>query len=152
MKIEHYIKWLAPGAFFPEDWSEKLESKCLEVLSLKIPRDVYAFSFYDVKIVDAVDEEGVPHEISSIINKSCRYIIGEVFTVDQIKSLGEEFRILASNVSQYETKSGIKTHLGNWQPLLEDDVVLSVNEVTFKEPKIYKNLTSAETTKEEKKK
>ena len=149
MKIEHYVEWLCPGAFFPEEFSEKLESIVDDLSLLEVPRDVYAFSFYDVKTVNAYDEEGQPHEISSTINKSCRYIIGETFTVEQIKALGGDFRILASNVEQYETKSGVKTHLGNWQPLLEDDVVLSVNEIKFKEPKIYKNLSSSSTVKEE---
>lgn len=146
MKNEHYVEWLTPGSLFPEKYTEKVDSRDLP--QLEIPRDVYAFTFYDVKTVDAVDEEGEKHEIRIIINKSPRYIIGEVFTLEQIEAMGKDYRVLASNVEEYDMKSGVKTHLGNWQPLLKDDVVLSTNELRFRKAVIWKNLGSTQTTKE----
>lgn len=136
MKIEHYVEWLVPGFFFPEESNQKIKTR--ELSKLKIPRDAYAFTFYDIKTVDAVDEEGKPHKITTTINKSSRYIIGEIFTLEEIiaasSALPGKYRILASNIESYETKSGVKTHLGNWQPLLKDDTVLSRDGVKFTKP------------------
>jgi len=141
MKITQYVEYLCPGAFMPEEFNRQIETRDLE--ELKIPLDVYAFTFYDIKTFKATDEEGEEHNISTTVNKSPRHLIGEVYTYDQIVAMGE--RILASNVSQYETKSGVKTHLGNWQPLLEDDVVHSTDEITFTKPLYYKNISSTST-------
>ena len=137
MKIETYVEWLMPGAFFPEESNRKVNTR--DLAKIEVPKDAYAFTFYDVKTVKAVDEEGKEHEIKTTENKSPRHIVGEVYTHEQIMAMGDKFRILASNISQYETKSGVKTHLGNWQPLLEDDVVHSKEELKFGEAIFYKS-------------
>ena len=137
MKIESYVEWLMPGAFFPEESHQRVNTR--DVTKLKIPKDAYAFTFYDVKTVKAIDEEGEEHEIRTTENRSPRHIIGEVYTYDQIVAMGGKFRTLASNVKQYETESGVKTHLGNWQPLLKDDIVYSKEELTFGEAHFYKS-------------
>jgi len=136
MEIKTFVEWLTPGAFFPEESNQEVSTR--NINELEIPKDVYAFHFYDVKYVQAVDEEEKEHIITSIQNKSPRYIIGEVYTHEQIIAMGNKFRILASNIKQYETKSGVKTYLGNWQPLLEDDVVLSKDDLTFCKPVIWR--------------
>lgn len=141
MKIEHYVEWLTPGSFFPEESNKKIRTRNLA--KLKVPRDVYAFTFYDIKTVDATDEEGKSHKISTTINRSPRHIIGEVFTHEEIKAassaLPEKYRILASNIKNYKTKSGVKTHLGNWQPLLDDDIVLLKDDLKFTKPVVWRN-------------
>ncbi len=143
MKIEHWVKWLTPGVFMPEEANRKITTRDLS--KLEIPRDVYTFTFYDIKTVNATDEEGKPHEISTTINTSPRYLIGEVFTLEEIEAFTKvaplEYRALAFNVEQWsDTKRGVRTHLGNWQPLLEDDIVLSKEDVKFTEPVLHKKM------------
>lgn len=136
MEIKTFVEWLTPGAFFPEESNEEITTR--DVYELEIPKDVYAFHFYDIKYINAIDEEGEEHTITSIQNKSSRYIIGKVFTYEQIVSEHGESSALASNIHQYDTKCGVKTHLGNWQPLLEDDIVLSKEELKFRGPVFWR--------------
>lgn len=137
MKIEHWVEWLCPGAFFPEESNERVPSRDLD--KLRIPKDVYAFTFHDIEILDSVDERGGKHEVRNTVYKSPRYIIGKVYTIPELEKLEGDYEILISNVSQYDRKSAVKTHLGNWQPLLNDDVVLDPKLVKFKKPIIYKS-------------
>jgi hypothetical protein len=146
MKIVNKIEWLCPGAFMPEEFHATIETRNLDLL--EIPKDVYAFRFYDVKTVDAVDEEGKKHEINETINKSPRHIIGKAYTMDMLKMMNDatkdkyrprgKFDILMSNVDQYDSHSAILTPLGNWQPMLNDDIVLDPEKLKYTKPLYYK--------------
>ena len=117
MKIEHWVEWLTPGAFFPEEAHREIETR--DLAKLQIPRDVYAFQFYDKKIQTAMDEEGNERRIVDIVNKSSRYVIGKI--------------------GMLRGEKAIECHLGNWQPLLEGDVVLPKKDLQWREPVIYRD-------------
>jgi hypothetical protein len=44
-----------------------------------------------------------------------------------------------SNIDQYDSKSAVRTNMGNWNPLLDDDIVLDPSKITWTDPVIYKN-------------
>lgn len=122
MKIEHWVEWLTPGVFFPEEARAKVETR--EVYKLEIPEDVYAFKFWDVEVLEATDEAGNSFERRITTNKSPRYVIGKI--------------------AELRGEDAIECHLGNWQPLLENDVVLAKESLTFTAPVVHKPRSSTE--------
>lgn len=139
MKIENRITitYLYPGTLFPESSSEPVSSKNLPKT---VPADCYGFYFTETEVAISLDGKEYLGEPKS---ESPTYIIGEAIRVEDIPAVdrGQDTNILKSNIrSNSPTKTGIKTHLGNWQ--MESDTMVAVSPKQFKfgKPTIYKNL------------
>lgn len=141
MKIEHWITWICPGTFMPETIERRVDTRNLD--EIIVPKDVYAFRFYDKKKLEAMDEEGNKRIFVDRINESPRYIIGTIYTLEQIKEV-EDSDILYRNVCRSDTQQAVLTKLGNWQPLLKDDIVIDPDtnpyNIQYGPPIIYKNM------------
>ena len=140
MKTEKriYITYLYPGSFFPEFSSKRVNS---DKLPTEVPSD--CFGFYLEETEFAVDGNGREFEgDTKRLGKT--YIIGEAIHVDKIPDVqidGRSNNILKSNISgNSPTKTGIKTHLGNWQMEDEYHVAISPTKFKFGKPELYPNL------------
>ncbi len=139
MKIENRIKiiYLYPGSFFPETSSKRVRSTNIPNT---VPADCYGFYFTETEVAVSLDGKEFVGKTKTV---SPTYIIGEAVPVDKIPSMdrGQDTDILKSNIrTNSPTKTGIKTHLGNWQ--MENDSMVAVSPLKFKfgKPKIYTNI------------
>jgi len=131
-----FINYLFPGTFFPESSAKRVTSTNVPT---SVPRDVYAFYFTETEV--AVD--GKKEFTGETKQVSKTYMIGTAVHVDDIPAIldGRDTDILKSNIrNNSPTKTGIKTHLGNWQMLDERTVVVHPSQFKFSDPLIYKNI------------
>jgi hypothetical protein len=137
MKTEKriFITHLFPGAFFPESTSKQVKSTDLPTV---VPSDCYGFYFTETEYVTDGEKEFVG-ETKTVSNT---YIIGEAIHVDNIPSMdrGQDTNTLKSNIrNNSPTKTGIKTHLGNWQMECDTMVSISPTRFIFENPVFYKS-------------
>lgn len=116
--LKHYVAFLYPGSFFPEEKSKEIKSRDEKI---EIPDGCFAYYFWDREEVLMGKELLVGKEK----NRSGRFYLGETLTLEEIeKSPGCE--ILASNMRVNAWPVVVKTRMGNYQPVLENDVVLDL--------------------------
>ena len=118
-----FVYFDLPGALFPEEIVRPVEDR--DVSRLDIPEHVYAFRFFDVTSVETSTGEVLR---GAAKNPSPRYIFGKVFTLDELKREHSDKGILISNIEQKKTQKAVLCPTGNWQALLEDDIVLEPRE------------------------
>jgi hypothetical protein len=123
MATVHYVTWDYPGLVFPEEKSESIATRDVEALT--IPDGVYAFRFWDR------EERLVNGEVlkGAAKNRSGRYVLGVVYSLDEIKDnipqLGEsDHRVLLTNMEVNKYAHVVRCPAGNWQPLLDTDVLI----------------------------
>ena len=129
------IVYLYPGSFFSESSSERVKST---EIPKEIPSDCYGFYFTETEVAH-VDNKEFLGETKTV---SPTYIVGEAIHVDKIPTMdrGQKTDILKSNIrNNSPTKTGIKTHLGNWQMETETMVAISPKKFKFGKPTIYEN-------------
>lgn len=139
MKIENRINitYLFPGAFFPESTSKQVKSTDLPKT---VPADCYGFYFTETEVAVSLDGKEFVGKTKTV---SPTYIIGEAIHVDKIPAIdrGQDTDILKSNIrNNSPTKTGIKTHLGNWQMESETMTAVSPSQFKFGKPEIYTNV------------
>ena len=117
---KHFITFLYPGTFFPEESTQEVDSWDPEPWrNWQASLTYKPFCFYFT-----TRERGEGDLDSHQTAKSGRYYLGgEVVHVDQIPK-DDNNRILISNLSQYEGKVGIRCLTGNWQPFTPEDTLL----------------------------
>jgi hypothetical protein len=115
---QHYVTFLSPGSFFPEESTRKVDGWYPDLERQSLLADG-AFAFYFTTRERADDELD-----SRQTAKSGRYYLGgEVF---HLSSLPQDaaHRTLRSNIEQFEGQNAIKCRTGNWQPFLPADTLL----------------------------
>ena len=55
--LKHYVKYLLPGAFMPEETTREVRDRCYRKAFEKMPDNCYCFYFYDV---EEVVQDGEP--------------------------------------------------------------------------------------------
>lgn len=138
MKTEKriFITYLFPGAFFPESSSEVVKNTDMPTT---IPADCYGFYFTETEYV----VDGKKEFVGETKTLTKTFIIGEAIHVDKIPEFDrkQDTEILKSNIrNNSPTKTGIKTHLGNWQIESETMVAVSPSRFKFDKPMIYENM------------
>lgn len=133
--LKHYVEFLLPGAFFPEDETREVANRIPAHLS-KIPESTYALSFFDVEEQETESGE-VLHGRAK--NRSLTIFFGRVYTPSQIAKLEGKDSILYRNVVGNGFRHGIKCVAGNWQAFNKPDIALGS----------YKELTTMTTPLEE---
>jgi hypothetical protein len=125
MKTKTYIKYSYPGAFFPEESSKLVESRDPLKHAKEAGKSAFAFMYYDIDEIDAVDEFGEKRVIKSPAkNKSGMYYInGTVFTVDGLTKINTDGKYdrLIGNMGPNEWKEVILCQTGNFQPYQKGD-------------------------------
>lgn len=116
---QHFVTFLYPGSFFPEESTVAVESWDPEPWrNWEASRPYRPFAFYFT-----TRERGDADLDSRQTAKSGRYYLGgETFHVDELPQ-DESHRILRSNIAQHEGKTAIRCSTGNWQPFLPEDTL-----------------------------
>lgn len=131
MTIQHYVKFLYPGAFFSEESSKKIKDRNLVEILSDLPPNAFAFQFYDHKVFTATREDGMKMKDVEVVDESGMYYPGgAAFTLDEIKAMGESHKILAANMKGNGWPKVVKTRCGNFQPLNDNDVVIDIDDLT----------------------
>jgi hypothetical protein len=122
MKTEHWVEYLHPGSFYPEESRLRLKQYSATEALRKLPKTAFAFTLYDVEIRSGKLEDGETIEQRKKVNESGRfYPGGEIKYLEEIKSMGEGFEILASNMENNDWNSVVRTRAGNFQPFKTED-------------------------------
>ena len=115
--LKHYVTFLFPGSFWPEEQITEISSRDEK---FDIPKSCFAYEFWDREetVINGEKLVGSPK------NKSGRYYFGEVMDEQQVLALYPEANTVVSNMRCNNWKKVVRTRRGNWQPLLENDVVI----------------------------
>lgn len=75
----------------------------------------------------AAREDGKKMRDTEIFNEGGKfYPGGVVYSLNDIKAMGQDFHILALNMEGNDWPKVVKTRAGNFQPFLDEDVVLDL--------------------------
>ena len=119
--LKHYVTFLYPGAFFPEESSYEVQSRDPE--ELEIPKGAYAFYFSD-REEEVKNNETLTGPFKNISKR--HYIEGKVYSLDEIKILFPDKEILISNM-EGSYSHVVRCKPGNFQPFEEGDVLWMPN-------------------------
>jgi len=126
---KHYIEWFFPGVFVSETLINSVPTRTRPA---KIPKDAYAYRFFD-RLETKIDGEtliGKPKNFSGKV-----YLDSEIFTLENVKSMTGDHKILISNMENSGMKNVVRTKFGQFFPYNDND---SVEEKEKKERVVYK--------------
>lgn len=116
-----------PGSFFAEDVSRTIDQPTFAAAVEARPDDGWfavEVKRTPVKTFRSDDgEERVLPDGKPV--KVGKWYVGEEFTAEEVEALGDEHRILVSNMRGNGWATVCRTRRGNWQPVEEGDVVLA---------------------------
>lgn len=116
--LKHYVTFLFPGSFYPEETIVQIDSR---ESTFDIPGNCFAYYLWDrIEVVQG--DETLYGERK---NKTGRFYFGEVLTIDDVKSKYPESKILISNMEMNNWKKIVRTRRGNFQPIEAADTVLT---------------------------
>jgi len=118
MVLKHYIILYRPNSF-DETFDKRVPER--DSSKIKIPKDCYAFVFYDI------EEKRTGDKVlrSEPINYSGRYVVGKkVMTLEAIKEEMPDNKELIQLAKNSETKVVVLTKFNEWKILFKGDVVL----------------------------
>jgi hypothetical protein len=122
MVLKMYVKYLLLGAFFAEQETKEIKTRDVKLALKMMPKDCYAFSFYDVVSVkkDGENLQGSAKNHSGLFYPDAEKIHWSDIPPTPANS------ILISNIKTNGFNGyGIKTRTGNWQWLEKDDRFIS---------------------------
>ena len=121
--MRHFAEYLSPGILFPEESSALLPERTVAIARKLAPKNAFAFTLYDLP--DETPDLGSEFTvIPKRQNQSHRYFIGGlVFTREEVGAWGEGFRILHSNMANDGWDPIVLCRTGNYQPLLNGEIV-----------------------------
>lgn len=118
-----YVEFLYPGMLFTETDEKQVANRNIQ--TLKIPTQAFGFLFFD-KTIKTIELDGK----KTVVNGKRRnvsgiyYPNGKVFSLDEVKSMGKDYSILASNMEGNNWKYAVKTRKGNFQPFTNKDHII----------------------------
>jgi hypothetical protein len=133
MTTKYYAKFLFPGLLFSESERVELKNHSSQEALKKMPKNAFAFELYDVETRSYVLSETETHDKlgddaitkDKTVNRSGVFYPGGVlFTLEEVKSMGKKYSILASNMEGNCWDPVVKTTAGNFQPFEKNDVIL----------------------------
>lgn len=116
--MQQYVTFLFPGSFMPEEKLVKINSRSDK---FEIPNNCFAYYFSERQELES-DGEILRGKMG---NKSGRFYFGKAMTAEEVKSTVPDSSILLSNMENNNWNTVVKTRQGNFQPLMEDDVIVS---------------------------
>lgn len=124
MTTKYYVEFLFPGLLFSESENVQLKDHDPEEALSKMPQGAFAFVLYDVESRQGRLEDGEIITNEKTVNRSGRfYPEGVLVTLEEVKSMGERYSILASNMECNNWNPVVRTRVGNYQPIEKDDRV-----------------------------
>lgn len=119
----HKARYLHPGSLFSEETTETLDSRDPEEARQKAPTSAFAFVIYDIEAPPDLGPDFTV--IPKPKNESSKYYLGgTIHTLAEVEVMGNDFRILASNMRGNCWDHVVHTCQGNWQPLEKGDVIV----------------------------
>lgn len=116
--LKHYVEFLYPGVFVSESYEREIKSRD----NIKnIPKNCYGYRFFDREEI-VINKENL---VGKEKNYSGTYYFGESFTLNEVKKLNGNHKILIDNMKINNWKKVVKTRIGNFQPLYYNDKVLN---------------------------
>ena len=139
-----YVEFSYPGALFAETEDKEIITRDVKKVLKIMPKGAFCFRFYDMTskevTIDGEQETVFGKEknkkrpcrrtgplfvFGKEKNKSGKYYPGATpYTIEQVKKIGKDFSILASNMECNNWPTVIKTRIGNFQPLEKGDIIL----------------------------
>lgn len=116
--LKHFVEFSCPGAFFSEYSCKEIPERNPEVVS--VPNRAFAYRFYDQEQV-FLDGELLKEEPK---NYSAYTYFGKSYTIEEVKQEFPEAKNLIWNSENNGWNKAVKTICGNWQPLMEGDIVI----------------------------
>ena len=116
---KHYVEFYFVGAFFSETTVEEIETRSM---NLTLPKGSFGYSFFDQEEVILARGEVLRGDRK---NESGMIYYGKEYSVDDLKREFPNERTLISNVEGNGFKYAVKTIMGNWQPVGENDIVIN---------------------------
>ncbi len=115
--LKHYVEYFYPGIMVSETSVKEIPERING--NIGFPERCFGYRFYDVEVIQLPNEElrGKRKNISGM------YYCGVEYSAEQIKINFPNERILLSNIRCNSYVRLVKTCMGNWQPLDDDDVV-----------------------------
>lgn len=117
--LKHYITFYMPGAFYPEDHTEEVESRDMPN---SIPSTAFAFEFFDRTVVD-VDGEQLKGRVKNISGRY--YIDALLYKVSEVKAMDMDERqktnLIFAATNNSDCGLVVKCKTGNWQPFMLKD-------------------------------
>lgn len=113
-----YVEFYFAGSFMSEISVHEVENRNRPI---DIPPNAFGYSFYD-REETVIDGEKLT---GAIKNRSPMTYFGQAMTLDEVKRNVPNSNILISNMQCNGWDKVVRTKLGNFQPLQENDVVLA---------------------------
>lgn len=118
-----YIEFESPGSLYSEKSTRPVESR--DPSKLNIPKGVFAFTFFDIiSAIVAVDGMSVKLKSDRLNVSGKHFYGGTVYTLSELRREFPGDRTLIANIEDYGAKA-IQCRTGNWQPFMDDDVLVS---------------------------
>lgn len=116
--IQQYVTFLFPGSLFPNERSQKISNR---EEKFDIPNGCFAYYFWERQ------ETELNGEIlySDQRNKSGRFYFGKAMTAQEIEATIPDADILLKNMKYNNWLVVVKTRVGNFQPLMENDTIVA---------------------------
>lgn len=123
-----YVRVFYPGVLFAEDDTFKVGRRSPQRIARKYKN---CFSFYFFDRIEKPTKVGGQKKVvtTSELNKSPHYFPnGELFTVEKLKKLTGDYKILISNMEINNWPVVVKTRCGNFQPFEKKDKILVIKD------------------------
>lgn len=116
--LKHYVEFFYPGSFFPETRVREIQDRTSPATN--VPEGAYGWRVFSQETITMGGETltGKPKDYGPMV------YFGEIMTLEDVRALGGDYRILISNMEINGWDRVVRTVRGNFQPLNDGDVVL----------------------------
>lgn len=123
--MRHKVRFYLPGSLFPDETSRDIDIRTTAAALSVAPGNAFAFVFYDLP--DETPDLGPEFSVTPRPqNESGRYYIdAEPHTLAEVEAMGDDYRILASNMRGNRWVTIVRCRTGNWQPLEDGDRIVT---------------------------
>jgi hypothetical protein len=122
--MTHHAQYLLPGILMSESTTRQLSSRSPKEAVHGAPEGAFCFILYDLP--DEIPDLGPEYTVRpKRQNESGRYYLRpvQILNLEQVEALGEDHRILASNMRANRWDWVVRCCTGNFQPFEDDDQV-----------------------------
>ena len=120
-----YVEFLYPGALFVEEEVKEVNDRDVKKILKIMPKGAFCFRIYD----QTSKETKVDGETRTVFgkekNKTGKYYPGgRSYNLAEIKKMGKDYSILASNMECNDWPIVVRSRAGNFQPFEKGDIIL----------------------------
>lgn len=118
-----YAELAYPGSFFPETTTVKVSQKTTaeELFKERGSKGCYRIDFF----TRTEEKRGDDVLVGKSVKEKKHYLYGTGYTIEQLKKLEEDHRILISNCECNGWKGAVRCKPGNWQPWDDNTVIIN---------------------------